>query len=40
MLGILDLRVVGYYKIKQGIVQQNLSTNYRFESAYILCKQL
>ena len=25
MLGILDLRSLGYYKIKQGILQQNLS---------------
>ena len=25
MLGILDLRSIGYYKIKQGILQQNLS---------------
>ena len=25
MLGILDFRMVGYYKIKQGILQQNLS---------------
>ena len=24
MLGILDLRSLGYYKIKQGILQQNL----------------
>ena len=24
MLGILDLRSIGYYKIKQGILQQNL----------------
>ena len=24
MLGILDLKSVGYYKIKQGILQQNL----------------
>ena len=24
-LGILDLRSLGYYKIKQGILQQNLS---------------
>ena len=23
MLGILDLRSIGYYKIKQGIMQQN-----------------
>ena len=39
MLGILDLRLVGYYKINQGILQQNLSTYYRFESADILCEQ-
>ena len=39
MLGILDLRSVGYYKIKQRILQQNLSKYYRFESADILCKQ-
>ena len=38
MLGILDLRLMGYYKIKQGILQQNLSKYYRFESADILCK--
>ena len=25
MLGMLDLRSIGYYKIKQGILQQNLS---------------
>ena len=39
MLGILDLRLIGYYKIKQGILQQNLSKYYRFESADILCEQ-
>ena len=38
MLGILDLRLMGYYKIKQGILQQNFST-YRFESADTLCEQ-
>ena len=31
VLGIVDLRSVGYYKIKQGILQQNLSIYYRFE---------
>ena len=40
MLGILDLRLIGYYKIKQGILQQNLSKYYRFDSADILCDQL
>ena len=39
MLGILDLRSVRYCKIKQGILQQNLSKYYRFISADILCEQ-
>ena len=38
MLGILDLRSLGYYKIKQGILQQNLSKHYRFEKADTLCE--
>ena len=33
VLGIIDLRSLGYYKIKQGTLQQNLSKYYRFESA-------
>ena len=33
MLGILDLRSLGYYKIKQGVLQQNLSKHYHFEYA-------
>ena len=33
ILEILDLRLMGYYKIKQGILQQNLHKYYRFESA-------
>ena len=32
MLGILDLRSLGYYKIKQGVLQQNLSESYHLES--------
>ena len=39
MIGILDLRLMGYYKIKKGILQQNLSKYYRFESADTLCEQ-
>ena len=39
MLGILDLRSLGYYKIKQGILQQNLSKCYLFESANKLCEE-
>ena len=38
MLGILDLRSLGYYKIKQGILQQNLSKYYKFERADTLCQ--
>ena len=30
MIGILDIRSLGYYKIKQGILQQNLSKYYKF----------
>ena len=33
MIGILDLRSLGYIKIKQDILQQNLSKHYHFESA-------
>ena len=33
MIGILDLRSLGYYKIKQDILQQNLSKHYDFETA-------
>ena len=38
MIGIVDLRSLGYYKIKQGILQQNLSRYYRFEEAKKLCE--
>ena len=30
MIGKVDIRSLGYYKIKQGILQQNLSRYYRF----------
>ena len=38
MIGIVDLRSLGYYKIKQGILKQNLSKYYRFERAETLCR--
>ena len=38
MLGILDLKFLGYYKIKQGILQQNLSKYYKFERADTVCE--
>ena len=33
MTGILDLQSLGYYKIKQDVLQQNLSKQYDFELA-------
>ena len=39
MLGIIDLRSLGCYKIKPGSLQHNLSKYYRFERADTLCKQ-
>ena len=39
MLGIIDLRSLGYYKIKQGVLQQKLSHMYHFESAHEVCNQ-
>ena len=40
MIGIIDLRSLGHYKIKQGILQQNLSRYYRFKKAEKLCEYL
>ena len=39
MLGIVDLRSLGYYKIKQGVLQKNLSNMYHFETANAICDQ-
>ena len=39
MIGILDLRSLGYYKIKQDVLQQNLSKHYHFELAEDICAQ-
>ena len=38
MLGIIDLRSLGYSKIKQGILQQHLSRYYRFKEAGKFCE--
>ena len=38
-LGVLDLRSLGYYKIWQGVLQQNLSKFYEFQSAENVCNQ-
>ena len=38
-LEILDLRSLGYYKMKQGVLQQNLGRFYEFELAEKVCNQ-
>ena len=38
MIVIIDLKSLGYYKIKQGILQQNLSRYYRFEKTEKFCE--
>ena len=38
MIGIVDIRSFGYYKIMQGILQQNISRYYRFEEGCKLCE--
>ena len=39
MIGILDLRSLGYYKIKQDVLEQILSKHHHFEPADSICKQ-
>ena len=39
MLGIVDMRSLGYYKIKQGVLQQILSCMYHFKLANKVCDQ-
>ena len=36
-IGILDLRSLGYYKIKQGVLQHNLNKYYQFEEIDKVC---
>ena len=38
-LGIIDLRSLGYYKIKQGVLQQHITRFYDFELAEKVCNQ-
>ena len=39
MPGVVDLRSLGCYKINQGVLQQNLSCMYHFESTNMVCDQ-
>ena len=38
--GIIDIRPIVYYKIKDGVLQQNLNKYYRFELAARLCYEI
>ena len=38
MIWVIDLRLLGYYKFKQGVLQQNLSRYYKFETAEKMCE--
>ena len=39
MIGILDFRPLGYYKIRQGVLKKNLSNCYHSEPADRLCEE-
>ena len=38
-IGILDLRSLGYYKIKKGVLQQNLNKCYQFKEIDKVCAE-
>ena len=39
MMGVVDLRSIGFYKIKQEVLQEHLSRHYHFELADDVCDQ-
>ena len=39
MMGVVDLRSLGFYKIKQEVLQEHLSRHYHFELADNVCEQ-
>ena len=39
MMGVIDLRSLGFYKIKQEVLQEHLSRHYHFELADDVCDQ-
>ena len=39
MMGIVDLRSLGFYKIKQEVLQEHLGNHYHFELADDVCDQ-
>ena len=39
MIGVVDLRLLGFYKIKQEVLQEHLGRHYHFELADDICNQ-
>ena len=39
MIGVVDLRSLGFYKIKQEVLQKHLGRHYHFELADDVCNQ-
>ena len=39
MIGILDVRSLGYYKVKQDVLQKHLGKHYHFELTEDVCTQ-
>ena len=39
MMGIVDLRSLGFYKIKQEVLQEHLGRHYHFKLAHDVCNQ-
>ena len=39
MIGVVDLRSLGFYKIKQEVLQEHLGKHYHFELADDVCDQ-
>ena len=39
MMGVVDLRSLGFYKIKQEVLQDHLSRHYHFDLAHNVCDQ-
>ena len=39
MIGVIDLRLLGFYKIKQEVLQEHVGKQYHFELADDVCNQ-
>ena len=38
-LGVVDLRSIGYYKVKQSTIEHHLQHNYEFKPLQVFCKE-